>query len=60
MDTKKKLSPKSIPPKDGCVHFFIRDVPEDVHRKAKSKAALLGISLREFVVQALQEKTESR
>jgi predicted HicB family RNase H-like nuclease len=33
----------------------LRDFPEDLHRKAKSEAALMGISLKELIVRALTE-----
>ena len=34
--------------------FYLRDFPEDLHRFAKSEAALKGISLKELVVRALK------
>ena len=33
----------------------IKDFPEDLHRKAKSEAALMGISLKEFIIRAMTE-----
>ena len=33
----------------------IRDFPEELHRKAKSQAALQGISLKELVIKAVTE-----
>jgi len=33
----------------------LRDFPEDLHRKAKSKAALMGISLKELIIRAVTE-----
>jgi predicted HicB family RNase H-like nuclease len=33
----------------------LKDFPEDLHRKAKSKAALMGISLRELIIRAITE-----
>ena len=33
----------------------LRDVPEDLHRKAKAEAALEGISLKALVIKALEE-----
>ena len=33
----------------------LKDFPEDLHRKAKSKAALMGISLKELVIRAITE-----
>lgn len=36
----------------------IRDVPTGTHRKAKARAALLGLSLSEFVLQALEREMD--
>jgi predicted HicB family RNase H-like nuclease len=33
----------------------LKDFPEDLHRRAKSKAALMGISLRELIIRAITE-----
>ena len=33
----------------------LRYFPEDLHRKAKSEAALMGISLKELIIRALTE-----
>ena len=33
----------------------LRDFPENLHRKAKSEAALMGISLKELIIRALTE-----
>jgi hypothetical protein len=33
----------------------IKDFPDDLHRKAKSEAALEGISLKAFIIKALEE-----
>jgi predicted HicB family RNase H-like nuclease len=33
----------------------LRDFPEDLHRIAKSEAALMGISLKELIIRALTE-----
>jgi predicted HicB family RNase H-like nuclease len=33
----------------------IKDFPEDLHRKAMAKAALMGISLRELIIRAITE-----
>ncbi|MBP7951049.1 MAG: hypothetical protein KA004_15460 [Verrucomicrobiales bacterium] len=35
------------------------DIPDDIFRQAKARAALRGISLRHFVTEALQEKVAS-
>ncbi len=34
---------------------YIIDFPEDFHRKAKSEAALMGISLKELIIKAIVE-----
>jgi predicted HicB family RNase H-like nuclease len=34
------------------IHY---EVPDDLHRKAKAAAALQGITLKEFVVTALEQ-----
>ena len=34
---------------------YLRDFPESLHRKAKSEAALMGISLKAFIIKALEE-----
>ncbi len=33
----------------------LRDVPDDLHRRAKAKAAMEGISLKALVIKALEE-----
>ena len=33
----------------------LKEFPEELHRKAKAKAALMGISLRELVIRAITE-----
>ncbi len=33
----------------------VKDFPEDLHRKAKAEAALMGISLKEFIIRAMTE-----
>ena len=33
----------------------LRDIPEDLHRKAKAAAALEGITLKELVIKAIEE-----
>jgi len=38
----------------------IRSVPGELARKVKSAAALKGQTIREFVIEALQEKLKSR
>jgi plasmid stability protein len=39
----------------GLVNVQIRDVPDDVHRRLRSQAALAGQSLNEFLQQRLDE-----
>jgi predicted HicB family RNase H-like nuclease len=33
----------------------LRDVPDDLHRKAKAEAAMEGVTLKELVIKALEE-----
>ena len=33
----------------------IKDFPDDLHRKAKSEAALMGISMKELIIRAITE-----
>ncbi len=33
----------------------LRDFPEDLQRKAKAEAALMGITLKELIIRALTE-----
>ena len=33
----------------------VKDFPEDLHRKAKAEAALMGISLKELIIRAINE-----
>ena len=33
----------------------LRNIPDELHRKAKSEAALEGITLRELVLKAIEE-----
>ena len=34
------------------IHY---EIPDDLHRKAKAEAALQGVTLREFLIEALQQ-----
>jgi predicted HicB family RNase H-like nuclease len=34
---------------------YLRDFPEDLHRKAKAEAALMGISLKELIIRAITD-----
>ena len=38
----------------------IKDFPEDLHRKAKSEAALMGISLKELIIRAITEYLKNK
>ena len=33
----------------------LRDFPDDLHRKAKAQAALMGITLKELIIRALTD-----
>lgn len=33
----------------------VKDFPDGLHRKAKAKAALMGISLKELIIRAITE-----
>jgi predicted HicB family RNase H-like nuclease len=36
----------------------LKDFPEDLHRRAKAKAAMRGISLRELIIRTITEFIE--
>jgi predicted HicB family RNase H-like nuclease len=41
----------------------VKDFPDDLHRRAKAEAALMGISLKELIIKAITEylkKTKKR
>ena len=38
----------------------IKDFPDDLHRKAKAEAALMGTSMKELIIRAIQEYLERR
>ena len=40
---------------DTMATVYLRDFPEDLHRKAKSEAALEGISLKALIIKAMEE-----
>jgi predicted HicB family RNase H-like nuclease len=40
---------------DSMKTVYLRDFPEDLHRKAKSEAALEGISLKALFIKAVEE-----
>lgn len=62
MEKKKraKPGPKPIVRNEEVADLFIRDFPVALRNQAKSKAAALGIPLREFTIQALAEKVGAR
>ena len=37
------------------MNLHIKDFPEDLHREAKIQAAILGISLKELIIQAARD-----
>lgn len=39
---------------------YLRDFPEDLHRKAKSEAALMGITMKEFIIRAMTEYLKNK
>ena len=41
--------------KESMAILNIKDFPDDLHRKAKAEAALAGISLKAFIIKALEE-----
>jgi len=38
----------------------VKDFPEDLHRRAKSEAALMGISLKELIIRAITEYLKNK
>jgi len=38
----------------------IKDFPDDLHRRAKSEAALMGISLKELIIRAITEYLKNK
>ncbi len=38
----------------------IKGFPDDLHRKAKSEAALVGISLKELIIRALTDTLDKK
>ena len=39
------------------IHY---ELPDDLHRRAKSAAALQGVTLKEFLIQALEAATKAK
>jgi predicted HicB family RNase H-like nuclease len=44
---------------DSMATVNLRDFPEQLHREAKAKAALMGISLKDLVVKAVERFLET-
>jgi len=38
----------------------IKDFPDNLHRRAKSEAALMGISLKELIIRAITEYLKNK
>jgi predicted HicB family RNase H-like nuclease len=38
--------------------FLLRDLPDLLHRQAKALAAISGISLKSWIIEAIKEKIE--
>ena len=38
----------------------IKDFPDDLHRKTKARAAMMGISMKEFIIRALKEQLKKK
>jgi hypothetical protein len=45
---------------DSMKTVYLRDFPEDLHRKAKSEAALEGISLKALFIKAVEEYLQKK
>ena len=45
---------------DSMTTVYLRDFPDDLHRKAKSEAALEGISMKAFIIKALEEYLKNK
>lgn len=56
---KAKPGPKPIVHNEEVADLFVRDFPIALRNKAKSRSAAIGITLREFVIQALTEKIDA-
>jgi len=39
---------------------YLRDFPEEIKRKAKAEAALMGISMKEIIIRALNEYLKNK
>ena len=39
---------------------YLRDFPEDIKRKAKAEAALMGISMKEIIIRAINEYLKNK
>ncbi len=38
------------------IHY---EIPDDLHRRAKSAAALRGVTLKDYVIEALEQATKA-
>jgi len=52
---KKAYTRELCMKKNNLKDINLRDFPEDLHRKAKAKAAMMGISLKELIIRAITE-----
>ena len=43
---------------NGRINFLLRDIPADLHEAAKSHAAAQGITVREYILLAISERTK--
>jgi len=58
--TKGTYVPNSIKGGDLLAVINLRDVPDDVYRQAKIKAATMGITLKELVIRAITEYVKKK
>lgn len=45
---------------DAMATINLREVPDDLHRKAKAEAAMEGISLKALIIKALEEYLKNK
>ena len=36
------------------------ELPEETHRRAKARAALKGMNLKDYIIKAIEEKTKNK
>jgi hypothetical protein len=51
---------KSLEGGDSMAAVYLRDFPDDLHRKAKSEAALEGLSLKVLYIEVVKEYLQKR